>query len=86
MVQEFLAPMPPMNRKRAENALEMMVRVNGCYSLVSRASLIEQRVSEGAVMAARKGEPILQRQDGAFLDARQITKTGLDYANFLLSR
>lgn len=81
----FLNSMSPMNRKRAENALEMMVRVNGAYPLVSRAALVEQRIAEGSVMATSKGAPILQRPDGAFFDARQLTKTGLDYAAFLLS-
>ena len=80
----FLATLSPMRAAKAEAALNMMVRHNGARILVSRASIVESKVSAGAKVTLRKnGERVLMDADGCFLDVRNITATGLDYASFL---
>lgn len=69
---------------RAEAALDVMVRHNGAARLVSRRSIVETKVAAGARVVLRKtGERVLMSPDGAFLDAKNITKAGLDYAERL---
>lgn len=74
-----------MNAAKARAALEMQVRVDG-GAIMLRHKLIEDRVANGAtLMTMRRFGTVLQRPDGAFLDTRNITKTGLDYAAFILA-
>ncbi len=74
------------NAKR-EATLDMMVRHNGATRLISRRNLIQQKISEGAIVTIRKnGERVLMSPNGAWLDTRNITKIGLDYAAELLER
>lgn len=84
-METFLATLSPMHAAKAKSALEMQVRLNG-GEILPRYRIIEQRVAAGATIGSFHGEPILQRPDGAFLDKRNITLTGLDYARFLLNR
>ena len=64
---------------KANAALDMLVRVNGGEFLTRRA-LVERRVAAGARVIDRRGERVLMNQDGSWLDTRNITKAGLDYA------
>ena len=66
-------------KAKAEAALDMMVRVNGGEFLTRRA-LVERRVAAGARVIDRRGERVLMNPDGSWLDTRNITKAGLDYA------
>lgn len=67
---------------KAAAALDMQVCVNG-GEFMSRRALIERRVAAGARVVDRKGERVLMNCDGSWLDSRNITKTGLDYAAYL---
>jgi hypothetical protein len=87
MLDQFLATLPaPMQRARAKAALEAQVRVNGA-EFMTRRELIERCLKEGATVQehGRFGR-VLMSPDGAFFDARNVTSTGLDYAEFLLSQ
>lgn len=66
-------------RAKVEAALDMQVRVNG-GEFMTRRQLIERRVRAGARVVERKGERVLMNPDGSWLDVRNITSTGLDYA------
>ena len=66
-------------KAKANAALDMLVRVNGGEFLTRRA-LVERRVAAGARVIDRRGERVLMNQDGSWLDTRNITKAGLDYA------
>ena len=64
---------------KANAALDMQVCVNG-GQFMSRRALVELRVAAGAKVIDRKGERVLMNPDGSWLDRRNITKAGLDYA------
>ena len=73
-------------KARANAALDMQVRVNG-NAFMTRRALVEQRVASGArVVERRNGERVLMNPDGSWLDTRNITKAGLDYAETLLQK
>ena len=69
-------------RAKANTALDQLVCVNG-GAFMTRRDLIERKVAAGARVVLRKGERVLMTLDGAWLDARNITKAGLDYAESL---
>lgn len=81
----FLNTLSPMRRAKAEAALTMPVRLNGATRLTPRHAIIETRIATGATLSEWRGQPVLKTPEGAFLDASNITKTGLDYAGFLLA-
>ena len=66
-------------KAKANAALDMLVRVNG-GEFMTRRALVERRVAAGARVIDRRGERVLMNQDGSWLDTRNITKAGLDYA------
>jgi hypothetical protein len=69
---------------RIETTLGIMVRHNGAANLISRRDLILQKMAAGARVTIRKnGDRVLMSPDGAFLDTRNITKIGLDFAQQL---
>lgn len=77
--------MSPMEKGRAVKTLTAMVNYHG--KPISRRDLIRQKIEEGArVETDSKGERVLKGKDGAFLDAKAITKTGLDYAEHLAAK
>jgi hypothetical protein len=82
-LETFLSRLEPMQRAKAKAALEMQVRVND-KDFMLRHQLVESRVATGAVLVDTKHSGlVLQDPEGAFLDQRNITKTGLHYAAFL---
>ena len=66
-------------RAKANAALDTLVRVNG-GEFMTRRALVERRVAAGARVIDRRGERVLMNPDGSWLDTRNITKAGLDYA------
>jgi len=65
---------------RIDAALDTQVRVNG-REFMTRRALVERCVAQGyRVTERRGGERVLMSPDGSWLDAKNITKTGLDYA------
>lgn len=82
-LEKYLSTFPSMAAGRVRKCLEMQVRVNG-GDLMTRAALIESRVTAGGRTTIRKsGERVLMMPDGVFLDQFNTTKLGLDYADFL---
>ena len=67
------------HKAKANAALDMLVRVNG-GEFMTRRALVERRVAAGARVIDRRGERVLMNPDGSWLDTRNITKAGLDYA------
>lgn len=70
---------------KANAALDMLVRFNG-GPMMTRRAIIECRVSQGARIIERKGERVLMNEDGSWLDAKNITKFGLDYAESFMRK
>lgn len=71
----------PMAFGKAKQALEKQVRYRN--KVQTRKQIVEQAVADGAVV---KDGDRLEYPDGAFLDVANITKTGLDYAEHLISQ
>lgn len=81
----YLATLPPMNAAKARAVLTSQVRHNGTR-FVLRHKLIEEKVATGSCPAWQREELVLMGPDGAFFDTRGITKTGIDYATFIIPR
>lgn len=73
------AGMSPMQIGKAEKTLTGMIR-NSKDGILSIKNLIEKRVSSGATVIGSN----LENPDGSFLEQKQITKTGIKYAEYLL--
>lgn len=83
--EEFLATFAPMQRAKAEAALDRQMRFDGRYCF--RGTEVERRIAEGCtVMLSRQGERRLAWPNGVFLDEKQISKTAMDYAEFLIAQ
>lgn len=81
----FLATLSPMQAGKARKTLEMRVFVNG-KEFATRACLIMNRVTSGAELQSTKHSGlVLMNADGSFLDKRNATETGLQFAGFLIS-
>jgi hypothetical protein len=90
VLDKYLATLSPMRAAKAKQTLLLQVRVNG-DAFMTRAALIEGRVANGAVVCAMTvssmaGQRVLMNRDGSFLDQANATKTGLDYAEFLIAQ
>lgn len=83
----FLDSFEPMRRAKVEKTLNTQVRRNG-NNFAKRYKHVEHMVfSENYRIANhRKYGDILERNDGVFMAADQITKTAIDYAKFLLNK
>ena len=83
MLSEYLSSLNPMRAAKARAALEMFVKHNG-GGIYRRHILIESKMASGARITTRKnGERVLMNPDGSWLDTMNITKTGLDYAEYI---
>lgn len=81
----FTDSMTPRGRARADKTLSRQVSVQGNFN--SRGSHVEILVSAGySVVEHPKRGRILESPTGGFFTERDLTKTGLDYAEFLTSR
>jgi len=77
--------MSPMKRKKVLEALNKRVSINKKFA--SRRDHVRRLVQEGRrVKDHPKFRRILQDDDGVFLSERDLTKTGLDYAEHLIKR
>lgn len=80
----FVAGMTPLAKKRAIDVLRKQIAWNGL--LAPRHAGIEQRVSKGWSVATRGGSRRFTAPDGGFLNENDISKTAMDYAEFLTRR
>ena len=84
-ISSFVSSMTPMAQRRAMNALATAILSNG--KPVSRSSLVERLVDAGrTVVLSQKGKRRLQSPEGLFLAESQISKTAMDYADYLVKQ
>lgn len=73
------------HQAKIDAALDMQVRVNG-FRFMTRRALVKECIANGyRVTTRRNGERVLMSPNGSWYDARNITKTGLDYAEGILA-
>ena len=78
----FTRSMTPAQRARADAALSTQMRVNGEFD--SRGAHIRKLVERGyRVTVHPKRGRILEQPSGSYLTERDLTKTALDFAQFL---
>lgn len=80
-LDNYLASIPDrLARGRARKTLCMLVRADGEY--MQRRALIERNVTRGWT----PGPLGLQAPNGAYLDRKAVTQTGLEYAAWLIAQ
>lgn len=78
--------MSPPNAGKARQALIAQVRYNG-DQIISRKELIESLVAEGRTIEFTDGERTLTTPGSdTFMSENSTTKTGMDYAEYLISK
>lgn len=81
-INGYLATLEPMRAGTVKKALDVSVHNEG--RPVTRRQLVEDRVSRGATVQPNKTfGRVLQMPDGSFLTEKQLTKGGIDYAEWL---
>lgn len=83
ILDTYLSTFAPMRRARVQAVLRRVVRHNG--ECVPRHALIERKIAQGYTVRpdARWGRMLMNENDGAFLVEADISKTAMDYAEFL---
>lgn len=83
-VDNFVAPMSRINAARARRALDTLMRHNGIIR--TRREIVEVMVGAGATVVAHpKDGRRLMRPCGAYIEEQRLTKTAMDYAEYLLA-
>lgn len=82
-IAAFTKGCTPMAAAKKRDALLKNVLRNG--SLMNRKAMIEQAVAENYTVVSRNGARELTSRDGVFLAVDATTKTGMDYAEFLIA-
>jgi hypothetical protein len=81
----FEETLDPKNKQRVINVLSKNVERDG--SLITRKELIESKVQDGWVISEFKNKPVLEDPEtNSFLDTSDLTKTGIDYAEYLIDK
>lgn len=84
VLRGFGARLPQARRAKMADALAVTVRNNG--QLFTRADLVAQKIRAGyRVTGSGASRRLSDPGTGAFLDIKQITKTGMDFAEYLES-
>lgn len=84
MLEAYLATIStPMHRAKAKAALTQLTRHNGSVRIYKRHELIAEKLKSGAKVVDHKGKMVLMSPNGAWLDTRNITKHGLNFAAWL---
>ncbi len=82
-VDGFDAGMAPMARRRVIDALNKLICHGG--KAIRRKDLIKGWLAQGAEVRQTKFGRVLQLPNGNFLTQADLTKTAIDYANYLAS-
>lgn len=82
-LEQFAKGFSAMRKAKVLAALDTSVQNNGM--VLTRKELIEEMVAEGAVVTVAEGSKALMRPSGSYLLQKHITKTGIDYALFLIA-
>lgn len=80
----FTDSMPPARKAKAIGTLLSKIMING--ELQSRKSYIEDSIKNGAYISTVGGNRVLKHKNGNFLFDKDITKTAIDYAEFLINK
>ena len=83
-VDGFANDLSPMNKERALQALNQHVMYNG--NVLSRKQLVKQKVADGFYLDQEEGEGQILTNGEISQSAKQLTKTGLDYAAYLIQK
>lgn len=83
-VDEFVQEMTPARQQRTRNALRKSITRDG--ELHTRESLVRKLSGEGWRTGMRGEKRVLMSPQGSWLTQGDLTKTGLDYADFLAER
>jgi len=83
-VDGFADGLSPMQKEKVLQALNTVVRYKG--EVVTRKAIVRAKVAEGWSMGADKEMGRVLEQADAVLGTKQLTKTGLDYAAYLISK
>ena len=74
----------PMQKARVSAALDKQVQSRD--RLISRADLVQEMVGDGARIVPHPTDGRkLQRPNGSFIEESRLTKTGMDYAAYLIA-
>jgi hypothetical protein len=80
---DFTGKMTPMGAKRAEDALNVNLSHDG--RILSRRDLVRERVAAGAkIVVSQGGERRLVSLQGTYVSEKQISKTAMEYAAYLI--
>jgi len=74
----------PMSNGQARKALEVSIRFRG--NVTTRKGMVESLVADGWTVQGEGKDKQLAGPDGAFFDARDVTATGLRYAEHLTAQ
>lgn len=78
-----VTPAPAPNAEKARQWLLKPIRCNGEESTIK--ALVEKLVEDGRFIGDDDGKRVLEHPDGRFVAEKYIGKTGMDYAEFLIS-
>ena len=78
--KQYSAP----SAEKARRALLKPIRRNGEESTIK--ALVDELVEDGRFIGDFDGERVLEHPDGRFVAEKYIGKTGMDYAEYLISR
>lgn len=82
-VEDFASSFSPLKKGKTLSTLGKFVVNN--ERCLTRSELIEEMVAEGAVVTVVSGQRALQHQSGSYIEQSRLTKTGMDYAEYLLA-
>lgn len=78
----FTANMPSVKARKIEEALDKTQGFSGKF--MKRRKFIEQAVADGATIGTSRGKRVLELASGSFFTERDVTATGIDYAEYLI--
>lgn len=83
-LEGFADGLPDVQQRRIEEILNKPASLNGVVK--TRRQHIKDMVNAGRVVKEVRGERILEADDGFYFDEGAITKTGMDFAEYLISK
>lgn len=74
----------PMNIGKIRKALEKPIRYKG--NVTTRKGMVDALIAEGRTVVGEGDDKRIESPDGSFFDARDVTATGLRYAEHLIAQ
>jgi hypothetical protein len=83
-VDGFTSSMTPAQRQNADDALSVNMLHNG--EMLTRRALVDKSVANGyTVVPNAKDRRRLMSPSGSYIEEKRLTKTGMDYAEYLIA-